>query len=78
MGLPIAAFIKSFCAVWLRVVMINNKSTLQVNPTYMTIFQILYYTISLSMCNEYIISSILTIVFYGITMTLQIVYINNH
>ena len=76
-ALPTGAFIQSGSAVWLRVVMMKNKSTMHVNPIYITAFQIVYYTIGLSLSNEYIISSLLTIFFYGITMTLQIRYINN-
>jgi hypothetical protein len=77
LAMPTGAFIVSGSAVWLKVIMMKNNSTMHVNPIYITAFQIVYYTIGLSLCNEYLIGSILTIVFYGITMTLQIVCINN-
>jgi hypothetical protein len=37
-GLPFIAFFKCFCAVWLKVVMVKNNSTMPVNPVYLTMF----------------------------------------
>ena len=37
-GLPFIAFFKCFCAVWLKVVMVKNNSTMPVNPVYLMIF----------------------------------------
>jgi uncharacterized membrane protein YGL010W len=71
-GMPMLAFIKSISAVYLRIALIRNDSTIQINPMYYTLFSIVMYSISISMCNGFMTSSILTFVFSGISLTLQI------
>lgn len=75
-GIPCTAFIRNLCAVMLYYVLAKEKKIEPTQILRLTVFQIVYYVYALAVCNNVLLCSILIIVFFVISYSLQIRLVN--